>query len=85
MMTGAQTLALNGGYESCGTTHRVPDEHITREPRGDTMFTGINGIDDIIQQCRRKGRLYSDVGGLWAHPSDWFDLEGYRHFDLELR
>ena len=61
-MARAQTLALNGGYESCGTIHKVPDEYITREPRGESIFTGINGIANIIQRCRREGKLYSDVG-----------------------
>ncbi len=83
-MTRVQTLALNGGYESCGTIHRVPDEYITREPRGDSMFTAINGIDDVIHRCRREGKLYSDAGVPWAHPSDWFDLSGYDHFAMEL-
>ncbi len=83
-MAGAQTLALNGGYESCGTIHKVPDEYVTREPRGDSVFTAINGIDETIQQCQRAGKLYSDVGVPQAHPTDWFNLSDYHHFATDL-
>ena len=28
--------------------------------------------------------LGSLAGAAWATPSEWFSLEGYRHFDMEM-
>ncbi len=83
-MTRSHTLTLNGAYESSAAIHKIPDQYITREPRDDSVFTGINNIWDDMYRCGREGKLYSNADIPWAQSSEWLDLEDYDHFDLKL-
>ncbi|RLI34270.1 gfo/Idh/MocA family oxidoreductase [Candidatus Bathyarchaeota archaeon] len=77
-------LALNGAYESSGTIRSIPEEHlIIREEEG-SISTTINNIVEIIDEAFRQRRLYSDLGVEWAHPTEYFDLRGYRSFNMRL-
>ncbi len=84
-MTRTHTVAMNGAYESGGPPRTIPAEYVTREPKGDSIFTGINDIRDALQRCYDEHKTFSEIGVPWAYESKWFDATGYRHFDMELR
>jgi len=84
-MTRSYVLAINGAYESNGLPRGIPAEYITRRDEDDSMATYIRDIDEIILRGWREHKLFSDLGLPWATPSEWFPLEGYQHFDMELR
>jgi predicted dehydrogenase len=73
-------LALNGAWESSGGAHDIAAEHVTRKPQEDTIFTGLNGIAELLDACYAEGKTYHDMGAPWAVASDWFELDGYTEF-----
>lgn len=81
-MTRPYVLALNGAWESSGGPHDVAAEYVTREPRGDSIFTGLNGIPELLDASYASGKLLSELDAPWAVGSDWFDLTGYREFAM---
>ncbi len=83
-MTRVHTVAVNGAYDSGGPPRAIPAEHITREPRGESVFTGINGIREILQRCYDEHKTFSEIGVPWAYQTEWVDVSNYRHFELKL-
>lgn len=81
-MTRPYVLALNGAWESSNGPHGVPMEYVTREPKDDSIFTGLNGIPELLDQSYATGKLLSELGAPWAKESDWFDVTGYREFAM---
>lgn len=83
-MTRPYVLALNGAWESAGGPLTVDAAHVTREPRGESIFTGINGIPETLDRCYAAGVLYSEADVPWAQRTDWFDLTDYRAFSRDF-
>lgn len=81
-MTRPYVLALNGAWESSNGPHDVPAEYVTREPKDDSIFTGLNGIPELLDESYATGKLISELGAPWAHKSDWFDVTGYHEFAM---
>jgi len=81
-MTRPYVLALNGAWESSGGPHGVPAEFVTREPKDDSIFTGLNSIPELLDEAYTTGKLFSEVGTPWAVPSEWFDVTGYHEFAM---
>lgn len=79
-MTRPYVVALNGAWESMGRPADIAPEHVTREPRDGGVFTGINGIGDLLDQCYQTGKSYSDLGAPWAVSTPWVEVSGYREF-----
>ncbi|MCD6362359.1 MAG: Gfo/Idh/MocA family oxidoreductase [Armatimonadetes bacterium] len=83
-MTRVHTVAINGAYESGGPPRGIPAEYITREPRGENIFTGINEIRGILQQCYDEHKTFSEIGVPWAYETDWVDVTNYERFEMDL-
>ncbi len=83
-MTRPMTVAVNGAYESGAPPREIPAEHVTREERDDSVFTGINGITELLDQCYEESVTYSEAGAPWACEAQWFDTSEYSHFDMDL-
>jgi len=83
-MTRPHTVALNGAYESGAPPRQIPGEYVTREPKDDSTFTGINGIREVLQECYQEHQTFSEVGVPWAYETDWFDTSDYQRFEMEL-
>ncbi|MEN6642558.1 MAG: Gfo/Idh/MocA family oxidoreductase [Armatimonadia bacterium] len=81
-MTRPYVLALNGAWESSGGPRDIPAESVTREPKDNSIFTGLNGIPELLDECYNAGKLYSDAGAPWAVATRPFDLKGYREFAM---
>lgn len=81
-MTRPYVLALNGAWESSNGPHEIPTDYVTREPKDDSIFTGLNGIPELLDQSYATGKLFSELNVPWAQPSDWFDVTGYREFAM---
>lgn len=83
-MTRGLTVAVNGAYESGAPPRAVPDEHVTRERRKEKVFTGINGITELLDRCYEERLTYDDAGAPWGYATEWFDTRDYAHFEMEL-
>jgi predicted dehydrogenase len=83
-MTRGLTVAVNGAYESGALPRTIPAEHITREEREGKIFTGINGIPELLDQCYEQGLTYSEAGAPWAYEAEWFDTSRYSEFKMDL-
>jgi predicted dehydrogenase len=83
-MTRPHTVALNGAYESGAPPRKIPGGHVTREPKDDSIFTGINGIREVLQECYQAHQTFSEAGVPWAYETDWFDANEYKRFAMEL-
>lgn len=83
-MTRPYVLALNGAWESCGGPRDIPAEYVTREPKDNSIFTGLNGIPELLDECYADGKLYSDAGAPWAVATEAFDVTGYERFEMEF-
>ena len=84
-MTRVHTVAVNGAYESGGPPRTIPAEHVTREPKDNSIFTGINGIREVLQRCYDEHKTFSEIGVPWACETDWVDTTNYRRFEMDLR
>jgi len=83
-MTRPMTVAVNGAYESGAPPRDIPSEYVTREPKDDSTFTGINGIREILDECYDKHQTFSEVGVPWAYETEWFDTRDYKRFEMAL-
>ena len=83
-MTRPMTVALNGAYESGAPPHAVPAEHVTREDRGEKVFTGINGISELMAHCYEEALTFAEAGAAWAYEPEWFDTSDYSEFKMDL-
>lgn len=79
-MTRPYVVAFNGCWESAGGPADVDPQYVTREPKGDSIFTGLNDITDWLDKGYEAGATYSDVGAPWAVKTDWVDMTDYREF-----
>ncbi len=79
-MTRSYVVALNGAWESMGKPATIAPEYVTREPRAGGVFTGINGIGDLLDECYAAGKIYSEIGAPWAFQTPWVEVSGYREF-----
>ncbi|MCP4645764.1 MAG: Gfo/Idh/MocA family oxidoreductase [bacterium] len=73
-------LLSNGAYESAGGIRPVPEEFVSRKKLDSGEAAVIDGIDDLIVEAARDGRLLSECGLPWATPTEPFDLAGYGAF-----
>lgn len=76
----AQTLCINGAHESCPAITTVPKDLTDTVTRDNTTFHVIQGLDDLMDQCFREGKLISELGVSWAKASQPFDMKGYARF-----
>lgn len=76
----AQTLCINGAHESCPEIVQVSDKHVEVAKRGDSTFHIITGLDDLLDQSFREGKLFSELGVEWAIATKPFDMTGYNHY-----
>ncbi len=83
-MARVHTVAINGAYESGGPPRTIAAEHVTREPKGESVFTGIDGIREILDQCYAEHKTFSEIDVPWAYQSDWVDTTNYERFEMEL-
>lgn len=81
-MTRPYVLALNGAWESSNGPHEIPMEYVTREPKDDSIFTGLNGIPELLDEAYATGKLFSELDVPWAQKSGWFDVTGYHEFAM---
>jgi len=78
------TVAVNGAYESGAPPRGIAAEHITREDRDGKVFTGIDGIQELLDRCYAEFLTYNDAGAPWGYETDWFDTTDYTRFDMDL-
>lgn len=83
-MTRPFTVAVNGAYESGAPPRGIDARYITREQRGDKVFTGINGISELLDRCYLECLTYNDAGAPWGYATDWFDTRNYTRFEMDL-
>ncbi|MGD9497524.1 MAG: hypothetical protein AB7Y46_14580, partial [Armatimonadota bacterium] len=83
-MTRPLTVAVIGAYESGAPPRAIPPEHVTREPRGDKTFTGINGIGELLDRCYAQHLTFYDAGAPWSYATEWFDTRNYTRFEMDL-
>jgi len=74
------TVAVNAAFESCGMPHDVDAKYIDRFEHGDSVKTVIRGIDHVLEVAHANGRLYSEMGVLWARPSKKMGAVDYTCF-----
>lgn len=79
-MTRPYVLALNGAWESAGMPVSIPEQYVTREPRDDSVFTGLNGISELLDASYDGFKTFYELGAPWAVDNPWFELEGYTEF-----
>jgi len=79
-MTRPYVLAFDGAWESAGAPVAVAPEFVTREPKGDSIFTGLNGITEWLDQGYASGKTYGELRAPWAVKTDWFSMDGYTEF-----
>ena len=79
-MTRPFTVALNAAFESNGRPTQIPMEHVTREPRDNTVFTAINGITQTIERGYEEGKTYHELGIEWGRETPWVDTRQYTAF-----
>jgi len=79
-MTRPYVLAFDGAWESAGAPATVAPEFVTREPKGESVFTGLNDISDWLDRGYESGKTYGELGAPWAMATDWFDMDGYTEF-----
>ena len=80
-MTRPFTVALNAAFQSNGRPTQIPMEHVTREPKDDTIFTGINHIGQFIKRGYEDQKTYSEMGIPWARETPWVDTRDYKKFE----
>ena len=74
------TVAVNAAFESCGLPHEVNAKYIDRFEHGDSVKTVIRGIDHVLEVAHANGRLFSEMGVLWARPSETMSVVEYNRF-----
>ncbi len=83
------TLIVNGAFESCGHPRSIDKKYLSCYEQsvlmGDTIKTVINGIDHVLRVAHENGKLFSEVGAVWAKKSSNFDLRGYKKFPTTAR
>jgi len=83
-MTRPLTVAVNGAYESGAPPREIDPQYVTREKRGEKIFTAINGITELLDRCYAERLTYNDAGAPWGYESDWFDTSNYTRFEMDL-
>lgn len=79
-MTRPYVLALNGAWESAGMPTHTPGRYVTREPRDGSMFTGLNGIGELLDEAYDRNKFFHELNVPWAPQVDWFEMDGYTEF-----
>ena len=74
-------LAVDGAFESNSLPRAIDAKFLRTEPFRDSTACCLQGVDEAIAQGFQTGKLFSELGLPWAHPSEWFELGGYRSFD----
>lgn len=82
------TLTVNGAFDSCGLPHSISPQYLTNfeqnEPNGDSVKTVINDIDCTLKSAHENGKLFSEVGAVWAKKSRVLNLRGYKAFPANI-
>lgn len=81
-LTRPYVLALNGLWESARGPVDLAPEFVTREPRGESIFTGLNDIGQWLDRGYESGQSYSDLGAPWAVATPWVAMAGYNEFTV---
>jgi len=78
-------LMSNGAYESSGAIYPVPREYLREQVHDQRKSTVIEGIDEVMLEAARAGKLLSEWGVPWAVPSERYNLAGYAEFPQAWR
>lgn len=76
---GRHTLTINGLHES-SPIHPFPGELVETIEEGEEQRTVVNGLEDVLEEAYREGKLLSEAGVPWARPGSEFDLVDYASF-----
>ncbi|MBN2452036.1 MAG: Gfo/Idh/MocA family oxidoreductase [Lentisphaeria bacterium] len=76
----AQTLCINGMYESLPTPAAFPPEWV--QCHGDTgsRMLCVEGLEDVLAGAYARGALPAEEKVPWATTGDEIDLDGYAEF-----
>jgi hypothetical protein len=77
---GAQTLVMNGMYESAGAITSFPPEAVAVHDDGKRHLTAVDGLETTLGACHERFCLPAEIGAPWAVPGTEFSLAGYDHF-----
>jgi hypothetical protein len=77
----AQTLAVNGLHESAGEPVPFPEALVRRDERQ----ASVAGLDAVLLDCYRQGRLPQEAGVKWAVRGRPVDLAGYDRYPSDRR
>lgn len=75
-------LASNGAFESGERPISISDEYLTISEENGKIYTYINNIKEIIDNCSKEGKLFSEMNIPWAKKSKPFYMDGYKEFKL---
>ncbi|MDE2698818.1 MAG: hypothetical protein OXI23_08110, partial [Gemmatimonadota bacterium] len=70
----------NGAHESCPNIATVDHSEIEVVKRDGATFHIIKGLDDLLDQSFRTGKLFSELGVSWAISPQPYDMTNYDHY-----
>ncbi len=73
-----QVLCVNGIQESVGEIIKFPLSLRCRDEKEKRWW--VEGLDEALMECYRKGILPAEAGYSWARVGRTIDLRGYRRF-----
>jgi predicted dehydrogenase len=75
-------VAVNGMYLSAQKIREIPLEYVSEFPEGkDGLRTIVKDIVQIMDRACAEGKLLSDIGVEWAHPTAAVNVEGLTEFN----
>jgi predicted dehydrogenase len=78
------TVAVNGAFDSAGTIHTIPPEHVHTEELKGTTRRSIRGIETIMEDAFASNSLYSEMGVPWARKSEALYVAEYGQFPMRF-
>lgn len=69
-------LCVNGIQESRPVIKQIPGDRIQRTDR----TSWVEGLDDLLYNCYRTGRMPAETGVPWAEAGEWVSFNGYDYF-----
>jgi len=78
-MAASQTLCANGAHES-SAIHTIPEKYLRREEEAGSVWTHVEGLDEILMRAKENDALFSEMGAPWAQPERSIDLRNYGAF-----
>lgn len=63
------TRTVSSAFLSSGGTHAIPSTFVETLPYLQSTRASIIGINATLARAHKEGRLLSEIGVPWAHPS----------------